>query len=70
MKLNRVLAATVIAALLGGPVFAHGFKVGSIEVEHPWSRSTVASASTAVVYMVVHNRAHVASARRRVIVVI
>ena len=55
MKIQRVLAAATVVALLSAPAFAHGFKAGNIEVEHPWSRATAASTSTGVVYMVLNN---------------
>ena len=37
------------------PAFAHGFKVGAIEVEHPWSRATPPGAKTGAGYFVMVN---------------
>lgn len=36
-------------------VFAHEFKVGNLEIEHPWSRETPAGARVAGGYLVVKN---------------
>ncbi|GEO37580.1 hypothetical protein SAE02_17280 [Skermanella aerolata] len=38
-----------------GNAGAHGYKAGSIEVEHPWARSTAPSAPSGAVYMVLSN---------------
>lgn len=37
------------------PAAAHGFKVGAIEVEHPWSRATPPGAKTGAGYFVMVN---------------
>ena len=50
-------AALAVALLLaGGPVvFAHEFKAGDLEIDHPWSRETPTGARVAGGYMVVKN---------------
>jgi len=50
--------AAGLAALIGplsGPVSAHGYKVGSLEIGHPWSRATPANAPVAGGYMTIEN---------------
>jgi periplasmic copper chaperone A len=43
------------AFLLATPVFAHGYKAGTLEISHPWSRETPPSATTGVGYLSIHN---------------
>lgn len=54
----RIGIAVIALALLfvGAPsVFAHEFKVGDLDVEHPWSRATPAGAKVAGGYFTVTN---------------
>ncbi|WP_062116182.1 copper chaperone PCu(A)C [Aureimonas sp. AU40] len=46
------LAATLVLGSLGAlsPAAAHGFKLGAIEIEHPWSRATPPGARTGAGY--------------------
>lgn len=37
-------------------LFAHGFKVGDIEIHHPWSRATPAGAKVAAGYLSLENK--------------
>ncbi|MDY0071646.1 MAG: copper chaperone PCu(A)C [Thauera sp.] len=54
--MKRLLKFAATMALCGaGVAFAHGYKAGSIEIEHPWSRATVAAVPTGVVYFVLRN---------------
>lgn len=46
------LSALVV---LSGSVLSHGFEVGDLEIEHPWSRATVPGAKVAAGYFVVKN---------------
>lgn len=49
-------AALSIGALLSGsPALAHGFKAGSIEIGHPWSRATPPGARTGAGYLTLSN---------------
>lgn len=61
---NRILSlATVLfVALAGGLVQAHEYKVGDIEVLHPWTRATPPNAETAGGYLKLRNDGQVADA--------
>ena len=53
--LTRRFAATLFAsAVLATPAFAQSYKVGSLEIEQPWTRATAPTAPTAEI-----GRAHV-----------
>lgn len=52
-RLIKLVAA--VALCTAGTAFAHGYKAGPIEIEHPWSRATVAAVPTGVVYFVLRN---------------
>lgn len=55
---ERFGAAIFAAALIlfaAQPVFAHGFKVGELEIGHPWARMTPAGATVGGGYLSVHN---------------
>ena len=45
----------VLAMLGATSVFAHDYTVGSIKIDHPWSRATVAGIPNGVAYFVLHN---------------
>lgn len=47
--------AALFLFLTAGPAWAHGYKAGRIEIEHPWSRATVEAVPTGVVYLVMRN---------------
>jgi len=51
------IAVFVLALLFASAqsVFAHEFKVGDIEIEHPWSRATPAGAKVAGGYLTITN---------------
>jgi copper(I)-binding protein len=51
------LAALALTVALAGSqaVLAHEFKVGSLEIEHPWSRATPAGATVAGGYFTIIN---------------
>jgi len=53
-KSLHTLAATVLLCC-ASTAFAHGYKVGPIEIDHPWSRATVPVVPTGVVYFVLRN---------------
>lgn len=53
-----VRLVSVAAALLmmgAGVASAHGFKVGTVEIDHPWSRATAPSAANGAAYFVLNN---------------
>jgi periplasmic copper chaperone A len=50
------IAMLALALLFGAPsVFAHEFKVGDLEIGHPWSRATPAGAKVAGGYFTITN---------------
>ena len=54
--LTRRFAATLLAsALLATPAFAQSYKVGSLEIEQPWTRATAPTAPTAGGYLKIVN---------------
>ena len=55
--MNRFRTALVALAALtfAGPALAHGFKAGSIEIEHPWARATADGAGNGAAYLVLKN---------------
>jgi copper(I)-binding protein len=53
---GRTAAAAFAAALLFcGPALAHEFKLGNLEIDHPWSRATPPGAKVAGGYFTVTN---------------
>ena len=51
-----LVSATFAVLLAGMPVaFAHEFKVGSLEIDHPWSRATPPGAKVAGGYLIIKN---------------
>jgi len=51
----RLAAAFSAFILIVGPASAHDFKIGQIEIKHPWSRPTPPSAPVAGGYMKLTN---------------
>lgn len=54
--LNRFLLSLALLALLGCPAWSHDYKVGSLEIDHPWTRATPPSARTGGGYMTITNK--------------
>ncbi|MBS0539002.1 MAG: copper chaperone PCu(A)C [Proteobacteria bacterium] len=55
--MNKLLPAIFLAAALAAPAaFAHDYKVGSIEVGHPWSRATPPTAPSAGGFLTLANK--------------
>lgn len=52
---KKIAAALVAFVAIVGPASAHDFKVGKIEINHPWSRPTPPSAPVAGGYMILKN---------------
>jgi copper(I)-binding protein len=52
---GRCCGLILSALLLATPAFAHGYKAGTLEIAHPWSRETPPSATTGVGYFKVTN---------------
>lgn len=53
--LTRTAAALVAFIAFVGPAYAHDFMVGTIEINHPWSRPTPPSAPVASGYIKLKN---------------
>ena len=51
----RFALAALAAIAFAAPAFAHGFKLGSNEIEHPWARATAPGAANGAVYLVIKN---------------
>lgn len=51
----RTAFAALAVLTLAVPALAHGFKVGAIEIEHPWARATADGTDNGAVYMVLNN---------------
>jgi copper(I)-binding protein len=54
MRFAAIIGAVFLA--LTSTSFAHDYTVGSIHIEHPWSRATPKGASIAGGYLVIENR--------------
>jgi copper(I)-binding protein len=54
MKL-RILLAAALFALSAGAASAHDYKVGSLVIDHPWSRATPKGATVAGGYLKITN---------------
>jgi copper(I)-binding protein len=56
----RTLFAAVVAACLGGglaaPALAHDYKLGDLEIHHPWARASIGAAKAGAAYMSVVNQ--------------
>lgn len=46
---------SVLALTLSASAFAHGYKVGDIEIGHPWARATPAMSKNGGAYLTLHN---------------
>ncbi len=55
MKLRRTLAALVAAASLAGSAGAHEYKLGDLEIGHPYAIETPASAKSGAGYLSITN---------------
>lgn len=49
------LVPIIAALVLADPASAHSFKLGALEIGHPWARETPVSATTGAGYMTVKN---------------
>ena len=53
---NSILSLAAGLALLASPAWAHDYKLGSLEIDHPWSRATAPTAPTGGGYLVITNK--------------
>ena len=51
----KSLLLAAVLALVMSPAFAHGYKVGSLDIQHPWSRATPKGATVAGGYLKITN---------------
>lgn len=56
----RTLALITGLALFAGAASAHGYKVGSLEIDHPWARATPRSAPVGAGFLTITNTGSVA----------
>ena len=47
--------ATFLMLLIAAPVEAHGYKIGDLVIEHPWTRATAPGAEAGGGFLVIHN---------------
>jgi copper(I)-binding protein len=55
MSRLTALALAVLSTLFATATFGHEFKLGSITIEHPWSRATPGGAQVAAGYLTLDN---------------
>jgi copper(I)-binding protein len=55
LRRTRGLIPVLAVLALAGPASAHSFKLGALEIGHPWARETPVSATTGAGYMTVKN---------------
>lgn len=55
MILRLPAAALMLAMAVAGSALAHGYKLGTLEIGHPWSRATAATAATGAAFMKITN---------------
>lgn len=60
VRAAAVSVAMAAGAFFAGPINAHEFKVGDLEIVHPWSRETPHGAKVAAGYLVIKNNSQTA----------
>jgi len=55
--LKQMFATLLVAAIAGwmSPASAHDYKLGSLEIIHPWARASIGQGKTGAAYVVVSN---------------
>ena len=51
----RILASLVLLVAWNGAAFAHSYKLGALEIGHPWARATPPTAPTGGGYLTIKN---------------
>jgi copper(I)-binding protein len=54
--ITRRLALTALAAALAVPAVAHDYKLGMLEISHPWTRVTPATAQSGGGFLTITNK--------------
>ncbi|MBL8311752.1 MAG: copper chaperone PCu(A)C [Burkholderiales bacterium] len=52
----KAILTSLIAAAFAASAWAHDYKVGAIEIDHPWARAVPSSAKTSAAYMTFANK--------------
>ena len=55
-RVGFLILATALALFAAQPAFAHGYKIGQLEIGHPWARMTPAGAKVGGGYLSVTNK--------------
>lgn len=55
-RVGFLILAAALALFAAQPAFAHGYKIGQIEIGHPWARMTPAGAKVGGGYLSVTNK--------------
>jgi len=56
MTQRRLFLAALPALLFGLPAAAHDYKIGALEIEHPWTRATPPTAKTGGGFLTITNK--------------
>ena len=56
MQSRRFVLFALPCALLAAPSLAHDYKLGSLEIAHPWARATVRTARAGGAFLTITNR--------------
>ena len=51
-----VLSAVPLAYAFASPVLAHDYKLGALQIDHPWTRATAATAKTGGGFLTIVNK--------------
>lgn len=51
----RFILTAVFTAMLAANAYAHDYKIGDIEIEHPWARASVGQVKSGGAYMKIEN---------------
>lgn len=54
--ISRRLALVFFTATLAAPALAHDYKLGSLEISHPWTRATPATAQSGGGFLTITNK--------------
>jgi periplasmic copper chaperone A len=54
-RIGLLSFALILLVALASPLWAHGYKLGDLEIGHPWSRETPDGANVAAGYLVIKN---------------
>ena len=52
----RLTASLVLTLILSGAAYAHDYKLGTLSIDHPWSRATPGGAKTGGGYLKIENK--------------